>query len=277
MEKCYSTNMQQGLISIVLPTYNGLKYLEKSIKSCLNQTYNNIELIIVDDHSDQNIKQLIDEISDPRIKYIRNNENKGLPESLNIGFNSADGEYLTWTSDDNWYQENAFTIMYQYLKNNQKIDFVYSSYYLTDTNGNIIKKITSKHPFFLNFKNYVGGCFLFKNIVFQKIGGFYKEYLLAEDYHYWLRVRKNFKMANINDYLYYYRTHEQSLSGQNKKEKIARMAYFASKPFVPFYARIWQLIKYLFHKSTPIKSLSADRQAQSLIRDRNISRGKKNI
>jgi glycosyltransferase involved in cell wall biosynthesis len=240
--------MQKGLVSIVLPTYNGLDYLEKSIKSCLDQTYNNIELIVVDDHSDQNIKQLIDSISDPRIKYIRNNENKGLPESLNIGFANADGQFLTWTSDDNYYAKNAIEILLNYLNNHPDIDFVYSSYYIIDSNEKVIKECISKSPFFLNFKNHVGGCFLFKSIVFQKIGGFYKEYLLAEDYHYWLRVRQNFKMANIKDSLYYYRTHQNSLTGQNKKQKIAKMAYFASKPFVPFYARAWQLIKYLFHK-----------------------------
>src|SRR5436190_21740360 len=90
-------------VSIVLPTYNRAKYLKLSIDSCLIQTFKDFELIIVDDCSKDETPQTIKSYTDPRIRYHRNESNQRLPRSLNIGFSLAKGEYLTWTSDDNFF------------------------------------------------------------------------------------------------------------------------------------------------------------------------------
>ena len=88
-------------VSIVLPTYNGARYLKSSVESCLNQTHKNIELVIVDDCSTDETPDIVRSYNDPRIRYVRNETNQRLPRSLNIGFALATGDYLTWTSDDN--------------------------------------------------------------------------------------------------------------------------------------------------------------------------------
>lgn len=85
-------------ISIVLPTYNGEKYLKQSIESILGQTYTDWELIVVNDCSTDSTQEIIDfyRKKDTRIRTIFNYTNQKLPESLNIGFREAKGEYFTW-------------------------------------------------------------------------------------------------------------------------------------------------------------------------------------
>ena len=108
------------LVSIILPVYNGEKYLEKSINSCLKQTYKNIELIIVNDCSTDNTLSICDFFvkNDTRVKLINNSINKKLPASLNIG-KKAKGNYLTWTSDDNLFKPNAIEKLVNRLISNK--------------------------------------------------------------------------------------------------------------------------------------------------------------
>ncbi len=95
----------QALVSIVLPTYKRAHVLPSAIRSVLNQTYTNLELIVVDDNSPDDTRDVVASFGDPRIRYVRNEPNLKLPRALNRGFSLARGEYLTWTSDDNLYGE----------------------------------------------------------------------------------------------------------------------------------------------------------------------------
>src|SRR3989338_3726440 len=117
-------------ISIVLPTFNGSKYIRQAIEGCLNQTYRHIELIVVDDCSTDNTPEIIRSFADPRIKYIRNEKNQRLPRSLNIGFAAATGDYLTWTSDYNQYLPTALEEMLRFLESRPDVDFVYTDMYV---------------------------------------------------------------------------------------------------------------------------------------------------
>src|SRR5687768_16352258 len=101
------------LVSIVLPTYNGCRYLCESIDSCRKQTYPHWELILVDDCSTDDTPRIMAEAvrSDARIRSVRHETNKKLPSGLNTGFRLAKGDYLTWTSDDNCYRPEALAEM----------------------------------------------------------------------------------------------------------------------------------------------------------------------
>ena len=103
-------------VSIILPTFNGEKYIEESINSILHQTYKNWELIIVNDASNDNTQDIINKFAEQsfKITVIQNDKNLKLPASLNIGFKKATGEYFTWTSDDNIYKENAIDVNLQH-------------------------------------------------------------------------------------------------------------------------------------------------------------------
>ena len=97
----------KGLVSIVLPVYNGEEYLEKSIESVLRQTYENFEFIIVNDGSTDHTKEIVDKYAliDNRIRVIHK-QNEKLPKTLSRGFSEARGEFFTWTSADNIMEKN---------------------------------------------------------------------------------------------------------------------------------------------------------------------------
>jgi len=207
-------------VSIVLPTYNGYKYIRQSIDSCLNQTYKNIELIIVDDCSTDETPEIIKSYKDKRIKCVRHKKNKGLPCALNTGFANATGDYLTWTSDDNFYTEKAIEKMLIFL-NKSNVDLVYTDYfnYLTE----IDKKILVKLPDKLDLKkgNLVGPCFLYTRRVYENIGNYNAKYVLVEDYEYWIRVcKKKYSSAHYPYSLYIYRCHSNALTNTSYWEVI---------------------------------------------------------
>lgn len=199
-------------VSIVLPTYNGAEYIRQSIDSCLNQTYKNIELIIVDDGSTDETPEIVGSYKDERIRYIRHKENNGLPHVLNAGFAKATGEYLTWTSDDNYYAKEAIEKMLSFLKT-ENCSLIYCDFYRfndeTPFNRNIVKLpdlVT------LENKNNIGPCFLYSRKVMEIVGDYDLDTELAEDYDYWMRVSKKFSMRHLAEPLYLYREHGESLS-----------------------------------------------------------------
>ena len=208
------------MVSIVLPVYNGQKYLEESIKSILNQTYSDIELIIVNDASTDCSEEIILNFQkeDQRIVYIKNNQNLKLPQSLNKGFAYAKGEYLSWTSDDNLYHEDAIETMVNYLENAADVEMVYCDYNSIDEKGEKICTITVGNDNELKYRNVVGACFMYRRRIIEEIGNYDSKMFLVEDYEYWLRINLSFTISPLHKCLYDYRIHEDSLTSQKKKE-----------------------------------------------------------
>lgn len=202
-------------LSIILPTYNGNEFIQQSIESCLNQTYDNIELIVIDDCSTLNIREVLRPYIH-RIKYLRHEQNKGLSEALNTGFRSASGEYLTWTSDDNQYLPQAMEKMVAFLQTNN-CEFVYSDFYTFINNKSYPKRvfigIEKEH---LKMGNFIGPCFLYSRKIKEAIGDYDSETALAEDYDYWIRISRKFLMRHIEEPLYLLRIHNTSLTVMNK-------------------------------------------------------------
>jgi glycosyltransferase involved in cell wall biosynthesis len=206
------------LISIVLPTHNGSRYLPAAIDSCLNQTYRNWELVIVDDASTDCTPQVIAEYMarDRRIRAVRNEANRKLPGSLNVGFSHAGGGLFTWTSDDNCYRPEALREMLRFLKSNPATDVVYASYSLIDNDGAPLRGMESGPragpPHELPCRNCVGACFLYRRAVHERLGGYAEDLFLVEDYDFWLRASILFRLAWLEKDLYLYRWHEHSLT-----------------------------------------------------------------
>ena len=209
-------------VSIILPTYNGSKYVRASIESCLKQTYKNFELIIVDDCSTDETPQVIQSYKDGRIKYVRNAQNQRLPRSLNIGFKQATGEYLTWTSDDNQFLPTAIEEMLSFLQANPDADFVYTDLYILDfeTGQTLIRQLPSKME--IGKLNRIGACYLYTRKVYESIGDYNPDYELVEDYDFWIRISRKFKMAHLPKALYIYGDHSNSLTSK----KIASVRLF---------------------------------------------------
>lgn len=213
-------------VSIVLPTYNGSKYIEWSIKSCLMQTFEDFELIIVNDGSTDNTLKIIEEYAgqDARIQIIHNPENKNLPVSLNIGFSRARGKYHTWTSDDNFYLPGALEEMVKYLEGHKPIDIVYCDFLMRDLKTGRDSLRTVEDIEAITKGNYIGACFLYKSEVTRKLNGYKEDLFCVEDYDFWLRAcRGGFRFAPLHKLLYVYRyNHDSSLTVQ-KRQRVLDM------------------------------------------------------
>lgn len=129
------------MVSVIMPVYNGARYIKKGIDSIIGQTYKEIELIIVDDGSKDDSEQVARNCmadltsKDISIKYIRQ-KNKGVAEARNTGIEAAGGEYIMFLDQDDWYGKNAVEILVKNAEETQA-DVVISGYHLVDVNGKI--------------------------------------------------------------------------------------------------------------------------------------------
>lgn len=208
------------MVSVVLPVYNGEENLEAAIDSVLRQSYQDLELIVVNDCSTDNTAQIIKRAAerDKRVHCITNETNQKLPESLNIGFDSAKGEYFTWTSDDNIYHEDALKVMVEALRQNPQAGMVYCDYTAVDENGTVLDGYCQGEPEELLWGNQIGACFLYRREAAQKIGKYDKSLFLAEDYDYWIRIWETSEIIHVQKKLYFYKIHAKSLTSTRAEE-----------------------------------------------------------
>ncbi len=167
-------------VSVILPSYNRGQKCVNTIKAILNQTYQDIELIVINDGSEDEHTSLIEKyISDDRIKYFTH-DNIGQVKSMNIGLDNTTGEYVTWISDDNIIKPTFIEDLV-----NLRADFVYSDY---SVNGKRIVKLDYKNV--KNLINHFHGmaAFMWKREIIHKIGYFGESLSFCEDYDFEIRT-----------------------------------------------------------------------------------------
>ena len=206
------------LVSIILPTLNRLEGFKNVVNQILNQTYENFELIIVDDGSDNDIlikkEEFINSLNNNKIKMLKNIVNKNLPYSINKGINNSNGDFITWISDDN----NYYNIFIESLVH-QNYDFIYSNFelYFEDLGKtkNIKKKYNSINDL---ISNYAGlASFMYSRNLINKIGLYNTNLFKIEDYEYLLRIYNNTdKIKHIPISTMNYKRHSESLYAQNE-------------------------------------------------------------
>jgi len=207
-------------VSIVLPTYNGTRYLAQAIESCLAQSFRDVELIVVDDGSRPDVRAVVEPyLSDSRVKYVRHEKNAGVAASLNTGFRIATGSHLTWTSDDNYFEPEAIAEMLRFMQRYPDVDFVFAESYEVDEGGAINRLMRTAPAAALKVNNFVGACFLYKRLVYERVGE-YRPIFLTEDYDYWIRVSRVSVMQRLFKPLYHYRAHPASLTGRYSPEEV---------------------------------------------------------
>jgi glycosyltransferase involved in cell wall biosynthesis len=210
----YTFDEKTKRVSIVLPVYNGARFLRQSIDSCLQQTYRNIELIVVDDGSEDDSVDIVKSYYDVRIKLIRHQTNRKLPAALNTGFKHTSGVYLTWTSHDNYYAATAIAEMVNFLEENPHIHFVFTDDFYVDEADKMLGVVKRGPIERLPELSCLGGGFLYTRTVYEKLGSYNERAFLAEDYDYWLRVSAYFTLGHLARPLYYYRQHPASLTSR---------------------------------------------------------------
>lgn len=208
-------------VTIVLPVYNGERYLREALNSIEQQTYHDFELIIVNDASTDHSLKIAEEyaVSDPRIRVYTNEKNSKLPQSLNNGFAHAKGELYTWTSDDNILLPNFLERMVQTFEEHPEADLVYGMQQFIDENGKVYAvRDYPKDMDDIYVKNMVAACFMYRRKVQEELHGYDTGKFLVEDYDFWLRAYEKFKFYFLPEILFSYRMHPGSLTETRQEE-----------------------------------------------------------
>lgn len=221
--------MSSPLVSVLIPCYNVENYVVESVSSIMQQTYTNLEIIIIDDCSSDNTLQKLQElgIKDNRIKIYKNDTNLKLIKTLNRGIDLCNGKYIARMDADDISFLTRIEKQVSFLEENNDYDVVSTMFYTFRTGK-------SKHNLYLNPKNndelqaYLlfrsGICHpavMIRKTLFSKLGlRFEEKYLHVEDYALWSKAIYNTKLANINEPLLYYRVHESQISSLNEKKQI---------------------------------------------------------
>lgn len=232
---------EKGLVSVVLPVYNGGSMLDESVQSVLAQTFSNFELIIVDDGSTDRTPERADfwASQDARI-HVLHQSNKKIPGALNAGFAMAKGEFLTWTSADNRMHPNFLEIMVRYLEQHPQTAMCFANMRVIDENGVPLVQNDwypqEGSPEVVSFpirtaglnvcgENTIGAAFLYRRAVPELLGGYDPCLYTVEDYDYWIRVQDFFSLEHIQNPapVYDYRLHSSSLTARSKELHINEM------------------------------------------------------
>jgi len=214
-------NKLNAEVTIYITNYNYGRYIEKAIKSCINQTFKKIDIVIIDDGSTDNSRNVIKKFSQKyRNIFVIFQKNKGLIKSSNRALYSAKGKYILRLDADDWLHKNAIKKMYNYLENNNTAEFVFSDYYQVNDKGKILFQY-KRHDFNkvrIHDQPAHGACALFRTQTLKLMGGYDERSTCQDGLDLWLRYIKKFPIHNINEPLFYYRQHNLSLT--KKREKI---------------------------------------------------------
>ncbi|MCK4785888.1 MAG: glycosyltransferase, partial [Desulfobacteraceae bacterium] len=213
------------VISVIMPVYNGEKYLCESIDSVLKQTYTNFEFIIINDGSVDSTREIILSYNDPRICLIDNKKNMGLTKSLNRGLQIARGKYIARMDADDISAPDRLRKELDFLQAHQ--DYAAVGTFLKVLNeyskviGTIEKPVEDAEiRRFLKRDNCIAhGSAMIRKMCLLNVGLYDESIERAQDYELWLRVSEKYKIANIPEYLYMWRNHRRNISAEHSNEQ----------------------------------------------------------
>jgi glycosyltransferase involved in cell wall biosynthesis len=213
-------------VSIIIPVYNGSNYMREAIDSALSQTYKNIEILVINDGSNDNgaTREIALSYGD-RIKYFKK-ENGGVASALNLGIEKMTGEYFSWLSHDDVYYQNKIEKQVSAMSDHNTSEIIlYSDYAIMNSKSEIVGSTcfhkshlvsrlnASYYPLFFGL---IHGCTLLipKNL-FDKFGVFNEKLKTTQDYDLWFRIFKNINVLYIPDILIKSRVHDKQESKRN--------------------------------------------------------------
>ncbi|MEI7597375.1 MAG: glycosyltransferase [Bacteroidota bacterium] len=207
-------------ISVVMPVYNGAKFLREAIDSILSQTFADFEFIIIDDGSTDETISIVNSYTDSRIRLFLNERNMGIIDSLNKGLIQATGNFIARMDADDISMHNRFEKQYQYLNEHPEIALIGCQAEKINIQGETVGIFSSPTDLLDYYYTILigGGIAVHPTImircdVLTQIGGFVKEWLHVEDYDFWQRLYSNgYKCVNLSDILLKYRVHENQVS-----------------------------------------------------------------
>ncbi|MCX7735232.1 MAG: glycosyltransferase [Candidatus Kapabacteria bacterium] len=213
----------QPLISICIFTYNRGNLIAETIQSCLEQSYNNFEIIIADDGSTDNTAEVVKSFNDARIKYFYK-AHTNAPDTRNYALKHAKGDYIIWVGSDDILDKSILEEYVNTLKSFPDADILYCNLQSFDNQGNkgiflSYQEWYGRNPEMLAFlfegSPIADGGTLIKKSIYDEVGQYNTEFTRAQDYEFWSRVvlSQKFKAKYVNKTLYYYRIHDGNLTG----------------------------------------------------------------
>ena len=208
--------------------HNGEKYLKESLKSIINQTYKDWELIFFDNASSDQSKKILKEFNDERIKYFKSDNFINLYEARNLAVKKTNGDYISFLDTDDMWAKDKLEKQINFIKKNSNYKILYSNYYVLKNNE---KKIMYKNELpsgfitqkLLDFYGIgINTVFLDKSIFEQY--NFKKDLNIIGDFDFFIQTSKKFQIGYISDPLTFYRIHENSFTKKNYKMYINELS-----------------------------------------------------
>lgn len=241
------------MISVIIPTYNRGKLLLRALKSVLNQTYKDIEVLVVDDNSNDNTEELVQEIKDDRIRYIKLSRNGGACIARNTGIELAKGEYIAFQDSDDVWKVDKLEKQLKYLKaNNLDIVSCKMNQIIDENKINIFPKNTNLKDDSIYYKNSISTqtilgkkeCFLNEK--------FDVRLLRFQDWDLAIRLKNKYNMKIMDEILVDVYVQEDSIS-KNPSKAINALEVFIkkhgkNKKIIGYYSRLIGLYKMQLNK-----------------------------
>ena len=204
-------------VSIIMPVYNTEKFLAGAVRSVLAQTYEDFELLVIDDESPGNPRKVLDEFDDPRIRYLRH-PNGGPAFTRNQGVKKSHGRYVAFLDSDDEWKPEKLERQVSLLENRPNVGVVYSQRETIDADGQELCGFQPKlHEGFILNELYVDNFICMSSVVvrrniFEECGYIDETLRMSEDFDFWLRVSCKHQFAVLNDKLVRYRCHGEQVS-----------------------------------------------------------------
>ena len=217
-------NFEKPVVSVVIATYNREKYIKRAIESVINQTYKNIELIIIDDGSTDNTGDVVKHyLADSRVRYIYQ-KNQGCIDARNNGVVIAKGKYIAiLDSDDFWCDKNKIEKQVNFLEKNTEYVIVGGGAIQIDQNGKeVVRYLLPEKDIDIRKVLLVSDALahvtvLFRRDAWEKVGGYDKKFGF-EDWDLFLKMGKIGKLYNIQEFFASYSSHQRNDPGKNDKD-----------------------------------------------------------
>jgi glycosyltransferase involved in cell wall biosynthesis len=229
-------------VSIIIPTFNRPTYLRNAIDSILNQTFQDFELIVVDDASTAETLDVIRSFHDDRIKYFHHETRKGGAAARNTGIVNSKCEYIAFLDDDDeWFPDKLAKQMDLLLASPPAVGCVYTGYVIQDSltgkiNGQMIPQKRGDLSKDLRISNCIGGTStaLIRKKCLEKVGLFDETLPSFQDYDLWIRLSEWFQFDYVREPLLRYRVHQKkiwtNLDALSEGIKIMVRKHGASRP-----------------------------------------------
>jgi teichuronic acid biosynthesis glycosyltransferase TuaG len=206
------------LVSIIVPYYKKEPFIEKTISSILQQTYQNFEVLVINDEINSSTINFLEKIKrlDHRIQVIHNKKNIGAGESRNRGIDCAKGEFIAFCDSDDLWKKNKLEDQLNFMKKSD-LDFSFTAYEIIDENENFIGLIKAKDS--IGFSELRNSCdiglstVVVKRKIFENFEYRFAKIKTKEDYVLWLKLAKNqIRLNGYKEVLTSWRKNKDSLS-----------------------------------------------------------------